>query len=71
MIMTLKSISARFDHGKLVFDEEVNIPQRARLLVSILDEPDAEREEFLLSSATVFADSFDEDEVEYSEGDLR
>lgn len=69
--MILKSISARFDHGKVLFDEEVNIPQRARLLVTILDEPDSEREEFLLSSATVFADAFEEDEVEYSESDLR
>jgi hypothetical protein len=69
--MILKSISARFDRGTVLFDEEVNIPQHARLLVTVLEDPDTEREEFLTASSSAFADGFTDDEVEYSEDDLR
>ena len=54
-----------------MFDEEVNIPQHARLLVTVLEDPDTEREEFLTASSSAFADGFTEEEVEYSEDDLR
>lgn len=69
--MILKSISARYDGGRVLFDEDVMIPPQSRLLVTILDDSDPDRGEFLSLASTSFADSFGEDEVEYSEADLR
>lgn len=70
--MQLKSLSARYDGSRVLFDDDVNIPPQTRLLVTILDgEDDPERAEFLALSAGRFADAFDGDEVEYSEADLR
>lgn len=69
--MIMKSVSARFDQGRVLFDEDIDIPPHARLLVTILDEPDADREGFLALASSSFADAFDDDEVEYSEADLR
>ena len=67
----MRSVSARFEYGRVLFDEEVAIPSHARLLVTILEEPDMERSDFLSLSSRSFADAFDVDEVEYSETDIR
>jgi hypothetical protein len=69
--MIMRSVSARFDQGRVVLDEDVAIPSHARLLVTILEEPDADRNDFLNLSASSFADAFDDDEVEYTETDIR
>lgn len=69
--MIMKSVSARFDDGRVLFDEEIVIPRNARLLVTILEESDADRSDFLDLSTTSFADAYDNAEVEYSESDIR
>ena len=69
--MTLKCVSARFEGGKVLFDEAVTIPPQARLLVTILEDEDTDRTDFLRLSSAAFADAFGADEVEYSEADLR
>jgi hypothetical protein len=69
--MIMKSVSARFDDGRVLFDEEMAIPRNARLLVTILEESDGDVSDFLVISSAGFADAFDEDEVEYSEADVR
>ena len=69
--MIMKSVSARFDDGRVLFDEEIAIPPHARLLVTILEDTDNERADFLALSAAAFADTYDADEVEYSEADVR
>lgn len=69
--MIMKSVSARFDDGQVLFDEEIAIPHHARLLVTILEDTDSERADFLALSAAAFADAYDADEVEYSEADVR
>ena len=68
--MIMRSVSARYDDGRVVFDEEVAIPSNARLLVAILEDSDPDRTDFLALSATRFADAFGEDEVEYTEADI-
>ncbi len=69
--MIMRSISARYDDGRVLFDEDIVIPSRARLLVTILEDTDTDRSDFLALSATGFADAYDSDEVEYSEADIR
>lgn len=69
--MIMKSVSARYDGNKVLFDEAIVIPTDARLVVTILENTDADRSDFQRLAATAFADAFDEDEVEYSEADLR
>lgn len=69
--MILRSISARYDEGKVFFDEDIVIPRHARLLVTILEDADPERHDFHILSATRFADASDSSEVGYSEADLR
>jgi hypothetical protein len=69
--MILRSISARYDDGRVLFDEDVVIPSHAKLLVTILEDTDSERSDFLALSATSLANAYDADEIEYSEGDIR
>ena len=69
--MILKSVSARFEEGRVLLDEEVAIPRHARLLVTILEESDSERSDFLALATTAFADAYDDDEIEYTEADVR
>ena len=69
--MILKSVSARFESGMVLFDEVVNIPPQARLLVTILEDEDTDRTDFMRLSSVAFAGAFDDDEMEYSEADLR
>ena len=68
--MIMRSISARYDDGRVLFDEDIVIPSRARLLVTILEDTDPDRSDFLALSATRFADAYDSGEVEYYEADL-
>ena len=68
--MQMTSVSARFDGERVQFDERISIKPNARLLVTILEETDSERDDFLALAAASFADSFDNQEVEYTEADL-
>ncbi|MFK5922126.1 MAG: hypothetical protein QM496_08090 [Verrucomicrobiota bacterium] len=69
--MPLTSIAAHFDGEQVRFDESVNIRPNTRLLVTILEEGDPDREDFLALAATAFADSYGDGEVEYTEADLK
>lgn len=68
--MIPRTVSARYDGEKVLFDEDVIIPADARLLVTILEDADKDRAEFHQLAAASFADAFDGDEVEYSEADF-
>ena len=69
----MKSISAHFDGQQVCLDEAVTILPNTRLLVTILDDsgPDPDREDFLALASAAFADAFGDDEVEYTEADLK
>ncbi len=69
--MIMKSVSARYDGERVLFDEDIFIPADARLVVTILEDVDNDRLDFHCLATKTFADAFDEDEVEYSEDDLR
>lgn len=69
--MPMTSITAHYDGKHVLFDEEVDLPPHTRLLVTVLDDADADREDFLALAATGLADSYGEDEVEYTEADLK
>lgn len=69
--MPMTSIAAHYDGKQVLFDEEVDIRPHTRLLVTILEDQDSDRQEFLSLAATALADSYGEDEVEYSEADLK
>ena len=49
----------------------MNLRPHTRLLVTILEDQDSDYQEFLTLAATAFADSYGDDEVEYSEADLK
>ena len=69
--MIMRSVSARFDEGRVLFDEDIAIPPHPRLLVTILEDADGDRADFHALASAAFADTFSDDEVEYSEADLR
>lgn len=67
----MTSIAAHYDGKNVLFDEAVEIRPHTRLLVTILQDHDTDREDLLALAATALADSYDDDEVEYSESDLK
>jgi len=69
--MPILSVPAHFDGVHVLLDEEVRLPQNARLIVTVIDEPDPDREHFLALSANAIAAAYEEDEVEYTKDDLR
>lgn len=69
--MPILSIPAHYDGVRVHLDEEVRIAPNTRLIVTVLDDIDTDREEFLRLSSGSLAAYYDEDEVEYSEGDLK
>ena len=69
--MPLMSIPAHYDGVQVLLDEEVALRPNARLIVTVLGDSDCEREEFLRLAESALAAAYDEDEVEYTEADLR
>lgn len=68
--MPLVSIPAHFDGSQVRLDEDVALPPNARLIVTVLQDSDAEREDYLRLAAAGLEAAYDEDEVEYTESDL-
>ena len=69
--MQMTSVSARFDGERVQFDESIALKPNTRLLVTILEDTDQERDDFLQLASTSFADTFDDEEVEYTPADLK
>ena len=68
--MPLQSIQAHYDGSQVLLDEEVNLKPNTRLIVTVLEETDSEREDFLRLSVATLAAAYSNEEVEYSEADL-
>lgn len=68
--MPMVSIPAHYDGEQVRLDEEVTLPPNTRLIVTVLKDADAERDEFLRLASSGLARAYDEDDVEYSEADL-
>lgn len=69
--MPLMSIPAHFDGTQVLLDEKVALPTNARLLVTVLDGANEEREEFLQLAANSLAKAYSDEEVEYTTADLK
>ncbi len=69
--MPLVSIPAHYDGAQVLLDEEVALRPNARLIVTVLEDADSEREDFLRLAESGLAAAYDGDEVEYTEADLR
>jgi hypothetical protein len=65
------SIPAHYDGVRVCLDEEVSLRPNVRLIVTVLEDSDAEREDFLRLAANRLAAAYADDEVEYSVTDLR
>jgi hypothetical protein len=64
------TISAHYDGTRVLLDEAVKLRPNTRLIVTVLDETDRDREEFLGISARALGVAYADDEVEYTEADL-
>lgn len=69
--MPLMSIPAHFDGTQVLPDEKVALPLNARLLVTVLDGSNEDREEFLQLAANSLATAYSDEEVEYTAADLK
>ncbi len=74
--MPFVTIPAHYDGKNVQLDEEVALTPNTRLIVTVLDTEtsdlkDLEREDFLRLAASGLARGYDDDEVEYSEADLK
>lgn len=69
--MPLVSIPAHYDGSNVLLDEPVVLRPNARLIVTVLEESDPDREDFLRLAANGLAAAYSEDEIEYTEADLR
>lgn len=68
--MPLQSIPAHYDGTQVLLDEAVDLKPNARLIVTILSNPDPEREDFLRLSSEALAAAYSDEEVEYTQADL-
>lgn len=68
--MPLLSIAAHFDGSRVLLDEPVALRPNTRLLVTVLEDVDRERDEFLSMASRSLGVACADDEVEYSEADL-
>jgi hypothetical protein len=69
--MPLLTVAAHFDGSRVLFDEAVRLRPNTRLIVTVLEDSDQERDEFLGMASRALATASADDEVEYSESDLR
>lgn len=69
--MPLMSIPAHFDDTQVLLDEKVALPTNARLLVTVLDGANEDREEFLQLAANSLAKAYSDEEVEYTTADIK
>jgi len=69
--MPLVSIPAHYDGTQVLLDEKVTLQPNTRLIVTVLDGSDEDRDEFLRLSANRLATAYSDDEVEYTTADLK
>ena len=69
--MTLLSISAHFDGNQVMLDEDIDLRPNAKLIATVLDDFNDERTDSCKLSLSALAAAYDEDEVEYTEADIK
>jgi hypothetical protein len=68
--MPLLTIAAHYDGTRVLLDEAVHLRPNTRLIVTVLEHSDFDREEFLDMASRALGSAYAHDEVEYSEADL-
>jgi len=69
--MPMLSISAHFDGQQVQLDEAIALPPNTRLIVTVLEDTDGGRTDFLRFAESSLARAYEDDEVIYSEADLK
>ena len=69
--MALISIPAHFDGNRVMLDEDIDLRPDAKLIVTVLDSCDDEHTDFCKLSLSALAAAYDENEVEYTEADIK
>jgi hypothetical protein len=59
------TLNAHFDGQQITLDEPFEIPSNAKLLVTVLETPDLERDEWTGFSLRNLAQAYSDDEPEY------
>ncbi|MEO8616232.1 MAG: hypothetical protein ABI600_13890 [Luteolibacter sp.] len=65
------SIPAHYDGSQVLLDENVTLRPNARLIVTVLDDSDDDRESFLRLAESGLAEAYADDEVEYTLADIK
>jgi hypothetical protein len=68
--MPLLTVAAHYDGSRVLLDEAVDLRPNTRLIVTVLEDPDQERDEFLSMASLALGMATGDDEVEYTEADL-
>jgi len=63
--VSLITVSAHFDGAQVQLDEPINLPRNAKLLVTVLNEEDEDREAWLRFAMANLARAYSDDEPEY------
>ncbi len=69
--MPIQSISAHYDGSHIVLDEATELRPDARLIVTVLPDPDPDRADFMRLSEDSLSQAYSDEEVEYSETDIK
>ena len=69
--MALMSIRAHYDGVQVLLDEKVALRRNSRLIVTVLEDSDEDREDFMRRAASGLAGAYSDDEVDYTEMDLK
>lgn len=69
--MPQMSIPAHYDGTQVLLDQDVVLRPNTRLIVTVLEDQDEEREEFLRLAGSGLAAACENDEVEYTLADLK
>lgn len=69
--MPIQSIPAHYDGSRIVLDEATELRTDARLIVTVLPDADSERADFMRLSEDALSRAYSDDEVEYSEADIK
>jgi hypothetical protein len=68
--MPLLTVAAHYDGSRVLLDEAVDLRPNTRLIVTVLEDSDQERDEFLGMASRALGMATGDDEVEYTEADL-
>lgn len=68
--MPLLTVAAHYDGSRVLLDEAVHLRPNTRLIVTVLEDSDQERDEFLSMASRALGMATGDDEVEYTEADL-